>query len=71
MEEINDFRGPYRWLSNFHEVEVLLDGETYASTEHAYQAAKVPKGHPLRAAVRQAPKASHAKIPGGYRIEPR
>lgn len=34
------FRGVYRFLSNFWPVEVVLDGVTYASTEHAYQAAK-------------------------------
>lgn len=34
------FFGPFRFLSNFHFVEVKLDGETYRTTEHAYQAAK-------------------------------
>lgn len=37
---ISDFRGPYRWLSNFHLAAVVYDGHTYPSTEHAYQAAK-------------------------------
>jgi N-glycosidase YbiA len=51
---IIDFRGEYRWLSNFSEAEVVLvpgpqrgighqgvDGyKTYKTTEHAYQAAK-------------------------------
>jgi hypothetical protein len=37
---IDDFRGPYRWLSNFHLAEVELDKVIYPSTEHAYQAAK-------------------------------
>ena len=40
MSKISDFRGEYRWLSNFHLVEVKLDGLPYPSTEHAYQAAK-------------------------------
>lgn len=42
---VDDFRGQHRWLSNFHLVKVQLgepfvDGLTYPSTEHAYQAAK-------------------------------
>ena len=37
---IDDFRGEYRWLSNFHLCDVVLDGEIFPSTEHAYQAAK-------------------------------
>lgn len=40
MSKISDFRGEYRWLSNFHLVEVHLAGLPYPSTEHAYQAAK-------------------------------
>lgn len=45
---INDFRGDYRWLSNFHECKVLYDGDVYPSTEHAYQAAKAPRTSGLR-----------------------
>lgn len=37
---IDSFRGQYRWLSNFWPCEVQLDGTTYPSVEHAYQAAK-------------------------------
>ena len=37
---IKSFRGEYRFLSNFFPVEVVLDGVTYPSVEHAYQAAK-------------------------------
>lgn len=40
QKRIDDFRGDYRWLSNFHRVDVELDGVRYPSTEHAYQAAK-------------------------------
>ena len=40
MPSIDDFRGEYRWLSNFHLVKVELDGALYSSTENAYQAAK-------------------------------
>ena len=37
---IKEFRGKYRFLSNFWFVRVLLDGVEYPSVEHAYQAAK-------------------------------
>lgn len=37
---IDNFRGDYRWLSNFHEIEIHYEGRIYATTEHAYQAAK-------------------------------
>lgn len=39
---INKFMGEYRWLSNFHMVNVEFEGRVYPSTEHAYQAAKSP-----------------------------
>ena len=38
--EIRGFFGEWRFLSNFHPCNVILDGEVYPSTEHAYQAAK-------------------------------
>lgn len=40
MNEINEFRGEYRWLSNFWSCDIVLDGIHYPSTEHAYQASK-------------------------------
>lgn len=43
MSKISDFRGEYRWLSNFHQVEVELDGLCFPSTEHAYQSCKDPQ----------------------------
>lgn len=39
---IDDFRGVYRWLSNFERSPVALDGQTFPTVEHAYQAAKNP-----------------------------
>jgi ribA/ribD-fused uncharacterized protein len=39
--EIKGFFGEYRWLSNFHEAPVEYEGLMYASTENAFQAAKV------------------------------
>lgn len=40
MSKIESFSGKYRFLSNFYPCTVELDGETYSSVEHAYQAAK-------------------------------
>ena len=37
---IGEFRGKTRWLSNFHEAPIIYDGMLFATTEHAYQAAK-------------------------------
>lgn len=38
--DITSFSGDYRFLSNFYPCTVVLDGMTYPSVEHAYQAAK-------------------------------
>lgn len=38
---ILQFKGLYRWLSNFHSCKILYEGIEYPSTEHAYMAAKV------------------------------
>ena len=37
---ITEFKGTYRYLSNFYICEVEYEGEVYPSSEHAYQAAK-------------------------------
>lgn len=37
---IEQFYGPYRFLSNFWPCSVSLDGMVFPSVEHAYQAAK-------------------------------
>lgn len=37
---IDDFRGPYKWLSNFEPSPVTWGNLTYPTVEHAYQAAK-------------------------------
>jgi ribA/ribD-fused uncharacterized protein len=39
-DTINFFRGRYDFLSNFYVREIVYNGFTYKSTEHAYQAAK-------------------------------
>ncbi len=38
--KIAEFRGEYRFLSNFWPAEVWFEGRRYPSAEHAYQAAK-------------------------------
>jgi len=40
MEDITEFVGKHRFLSNFWSTVVTLDGVNYPSVEHAYQAAK-------------------------------
>ena len=37
---ITSFTGPYRWLSNFHFIDIEFEGVIYPSVEHAYMAAK-------------------------------
>lgn len=41
-DAIRGFFGEYRWLSNFHLSYLTVDGLTFPSAEHAYQAMKVP-----------------------------
>lgn len=49
MKTIEEFRGEYRWLSNFWPVVVMDEyGLKYPTVEHAYQASKFPKDHPIR-----------------------
>lgn len=38
--KIDRFQGEYRWLSNFHPVEITYGGIVYPSVENAYQAQK-------------------------------
>lgn len=37
---ITEFKGKYKFLSNFEPVEIILDGVKYPSVEHAYMSAK-------------------------------
>jgi ribA/ribD-fused uncharacterized protein len=60
---ISDFKGYYNYLSNFYSVQVELDGVTYPSVEHAYQAAKT-LDHQARQVIREAPTAGKAKRAG-------
>lgn len=38
--DIESFDGPFRFLSNFHQVRITHDGISFTTTEHAFQAAK-------------------------------
>ena len=40
MEDIKGFHGEYRWLSNFWAAPLTVGSMTFATSEHAYQAAK-------------------------------
>lgn len=54
------FAGNLAFLSNFHPCKVMLDGEEYASVEHAYQAAKTTNSA-WRATIRAAKTPGQAK----------
>lgn len=57
---IGRFTGAFEFLSNFYPATVILDGQTFSTVEHAYQAAKTLD--PLeREVVRNAPTAGKAK----------
>ena len=40
MTDIIKFTGEYRWLSNFHPVDIEMGGVVYKSIEHAYMSQK-------------------------------
>lgn len=40
MKKIESFSGEYRFLSNFFPSEIEVEGKTYATVEHAFQALK-------------------------------
>jgi len=63
MKPITEFRGPYRWLSNFDWREVEFEGLMYPSSEHAFQAAKTLDLE-LRKAIRDQPTYLKAKRAG-------
>jgi ribA/ribD-fused uncharacterized protein len=57
---ITAFAGEYRFLSNFYPAAVDLDGSTYPTVEHAYQAAKSLEPS-TQAKVKRAPRPGDAK----------
>lgn len=60
---ITDFIDRYEFLSNAHWVNVDMDGDTYPSVDHAYQAAKTFDPH-RRARIRSASSAHIARLLG-------
>ncbi len=51
MTQIVAFIGEYRFLSNFWPAKIVLDGMTYPTVEHAFQAAKTLDIHQRRSIV--------------------
>lgn len=60
---IVEFKGKYRFLSNFWPAEVRLDGVVYPTVEHAYQAAKTRRPE-WREKIRQCATPGQAKRMG-------
>jgi ribA/ribD-fused uncharacterized protein len=60
---IIEFRGEYRWLSNFAEAEVEWEGRKFSTTEAAYQAAKTTIVEEIEY-VQQAPTPGRARRRG-------
>ena len=57
---INEFKGEYRFLSNFFMTDVMYDGQLWPSSEHAYMAAKTTCSM-TRALINYAPTPAEAK----------
>jgi ribA/ribD-fused uncharacterized protein len=63
VPEIKGFFNEYRFMSNFHFVELEYEGMKYRTTEHAYQAAKF-SDPAMRFTIQQLAKPSHARRHG-------
>ena len=61
---INDFRGEYRWLSNFHIEAIYIRDVCFISTEHIYQAYKAESFADFER-IRTSPSCRGAKTIGG------
>lgn len=57
---ITNFHGQYFFLSNFYPSSIQLEGETYPTVEHAFQALKTSEADDRRA-IREAETAARAK----------
>lgn len=60
---INEFKGEYRFLSNFFMTDVMFEGVIYPSSEHAYMAAKTTRDD-VRQAIRKCGSPAEAKKMG-------
>lgn len=63
LEPVRAFKGSYRFLSNFYQAAVELDGVLYPTVEHAFQAAKTVDPF-LRAHILSLPRPGQAKKAG-------
>lgn len=61
---INQFKGPYRFLSNFYPSPIRYDGVEYPTVEHFFQAMKA-KDKSVREHISLAPTPALAKREGG------
>jgi N-glycosidase YbiA len=61
-QKVSEFQGDYRFLSNFWPAEVVYEGITYPTAEHAYQASKSldPEQRKKIAALKTPAEAKHA-----------
>jgi ribA/ribD-fused uncharacterized protein len=61
-QKVSEFQGDYRFLSNFWPAEVVCEGITYPTAEHAYQASKSldPVERKKIAALKTPAEAKHA-----------
>lgn len=62
---INKFRGEYAFLSNMYPIMVRIDGESYPSAEHAFQALK-SLNKDVRLAISVCRSPSEAKYAGKH-----
>jgi ribA/ribD-fused uncharacterized protein len=61
VRPVDRFAGRYAFLSNFYPSSVEMDGDTYPTVEHAFQAAKAPGGNKVRKLIRDVPTPGEAK----------
>jgi ribA/ribD-fused uncharacterized protein len=60
---VNQFTGPFEFLSTFYPCVIVIDGETYNSVEHAFQAKKTDNPEHRRL-IRLCKKAKEARALG-------
>lgn len=63
MNTINNFFGPYRFLSNFWMADVEISGKVWPSVEHYYQAMK-SDDEAIQEEIRKLPTPGKAKRKG-------
>jgi ribA/ribD-fused uncharacterized protein len=66
LEPIASFKGEYAFLSNFHAHPLTIDGITYPTAEHAFQAAKT-HDQAVKQAIADKDTPANAKRAGGKR----